>query len=153
MKCVQVGIQELDAKHHFLLNHDQLMTPRLEQFYKEKLHLKVLETKKKKNALRRTILLSSEKQVPREYSLVHFYLGNMKEEMRNEIIAQKMPFAKILQKHKTKTFQKTRRFFKIKTDEKIKNALQTKADFLFGKKYRISTKNGKKLAEVVVVVN
>jgi len=153
LKFEIINKKDLDKTHNYLLNHRTSMTLKLEEFYKEKLNLKVLKSKKEGNIFKREIILISNENIPREFAIIKFYLNNLDKTLLGEVISNKIPFGKILTQNKIQFKINIIEFFKISLDNRLKNILKSQKSLFYGRKYKIFDYSNKILSDVIEIVS
>lgn len=98
--AVEVPASDLPQPYHRLLAHTDHMTVTVEEFYRSRVDVRVLATRRGGNEYARKILLTAQEtgQVV-QFGLVRIDLGVCSEPVRDEILEGKTPLGRVLIQH------------------------------------------------------
>jgi hypothetical protein len=137
-----------------LLVHVRDMTSTLTAFYGEALALKVLDRNESPQWYRRHIVLeTADSRRPVEYGAMRTRLPLLSEAARREVLAAQAPLGEILARHGLAFRHCPGRFFKIRSNRLIEQALALPSpQWLYGRCNCMSDEVGRVVAEVIEVL-
>jgi chorismate-pyruvate lyase len=137
-----------------LLVHDRDMTPTLEAFHGERIHLRVLARGLDGDAYSRQVVLTlngSARAV--EFGAIVIHLQHFPSAAREEILAGYRPLGTILHVHAVAHQSRPRAFLRLAPDAVVREALQlTTATALYGRRNVIFGPDGCELANILEIL-
>jgi len=137
-----------------LLVHSNDMTPTLEDFHKNPIHLEILKSEQRGGFyFRQVVLRLNHDERPVEFGANKIFFGLFPEEAQELIRLEQVPLGRILKdcgvRHKTEA----RHFLRVEPDELIARAFELEQSVtLYGRKAVISNLQGKSLSEIVEIL-
>lgn len=136
-----------------LLVHENDMTPTLEAFCGERLHLRVLEAIEAGHELRRRVVLVTAGDRPIEFGAIRIRLDHFDEDARMEIREGYKPLGTLLGERAIAHVCHPAAFFRARADERICAAFGLDApQDLFGRHNMLEDRAGTLMAEVVEIL-
>jgi chorismate-pyruvate lyase len=137
-----------------LLVHQNDMTPTLEQFHGQKLHLRVLGKRRKGNQyFREVVLLLDGTNQPVEFGAIKINLNLFSTEAQRHILEEQRPLGHIMRECAVQHSSQPKAFLRIATDQVINEALGLKgAHVLFGRRNTLLDPENRPLAEIVEIL-
>src|SRR5262249_29669377 len=112
-----VCAEEVSEPHRRLLAHSQDMTPTLEAYHGERIHLRVLARREDGDALWRQVVLAlDDSGRPVEFGAIVIHLPHFPPAAREEILEGRRPLGSILQGHRMEHRSYPLRFFCVTSD-------------------------------------
>ena len=145
---------EMPEPYRRLLVHQRDMTSTLEEFYGERMLLRVLHSGRQDDAYCREILLvgaDSGKVV--EYGSIRIFIERFEPVPRAEILSETLPLGAILTKNAVPYTSAPRAFFRIDADAvTTKHFKLTEAAPLYGRRNKHAAPGGETLADIVEIL-
>lgn len=137
-----------------LLVHERDMTPTLEAFHKEPIHLHLLEKRLELDTfLRLVVLTTDETEKAVEYGAIAIHLELFPERARELITGCHVPLGSILARESIPHVSCPQGFFRLEADKRIAEALGLPGPAtLYGRRSALRTLEGKVLADVVEIL-
>ncbi len=137
-----------------LLVHQNDMTPTLEAFHKQDIHLRVLGRRVSGNEyFREVVLLLDGNNQPVEFGAIKINLDLFPPEARQQILEERRPLGHILEECRIPHASRPRAFIRIASDPLINEALGLSgAHVLFGRRNTLFDPQGNPLAEIVEIL-
>lgn len=137
-----------------LLVHDRDMTPTLEAFHGERIHLRVLARRLDGDAYARQVVLTLNGSArPVEFGAIMIHLQHFPPAAREEILEGRRPLGTILHVHDITHQSRPQAFLHLIPDAVIQEALQLNAPFpLYGRRNVIRDLTGNELADIVEIL-
>jgi hypothetical protein len=145
---------EMPEPYRTLLVHETDMTPTLEKFFGDDIHLRVIFSEKRDGSYyRESILLLDKTNVPVEFGAIKINVYLFPSAAQKAILEEHMPLGTVLGKFKIKHSSRPKAFLKIQADEFINNAFRLTGDrVLFGRRNTLSDSQHRPLAEIVEIL-
>jgi chorismate-pyruvate lyase len=130
------------------------MTPTLEKFHDERIHLNVISRQTRGDFyFREVILLTERTRTPVEFGAIKINLGLFPQPARRLILEEQEPLGTILHEHKIAHASRPKAFLKIQADPFIKGALQLHGkQVLYGRRNTLFDPQQHALAEIVEIL-
>jgi chorismate-pyruvate lyase len=146
--------QEVPEPYRELLVHSHDMTPTLEGFHGERIHLDVRARVIEGDALwRQVLLLLDESLRPVEFGAIVIYLQRFPSPAREEVLEGRRPLGTILHDHRIEHRSQPLTFIRVAPDSTMADALQfSEALALYGRRNVIWNGEGKQLADIVEIL-
>ena len=137
-----------------LLVHGDDMTPTLERFYRQDIHLRVLGRRQKDGEyFREVVLLLDGNDQPVEFGAIKIYLDLFDPESRRQILEERRPLGHILQHCSVVHSSRPKAYFRLASDNLINEALGlTGAHVLYGRRNTLFDPRDRPLAEIVEIL-
>jgi chorismate-pyruvate lyase len=137
-----------------LLVHDSDMTPTLEAFHGERIHLRVLAWRiEGDDCSRQVLLMLNGSERPVEYGAIVIHLGHFPPAAREEILDGQRPLGTILHDHRIQHQSKPIAFIRVGPDGYVSRALGLKEPgTLYGRRNVIRDAAGNELANIVEIL-
>jgi chorismate-pyruvate lyase len=150
----QVPGVDLPDPQRSLLVHERDMTPTLEGFHKERIHLHLLEKRQEGDTFYRLVVLTTddtEKAV--EYGAIAIHLELFPERARELITGCHVPLGSILARESIPHASCPQGFFRLEAERRISDALRLPGPAtLYGRRSALRTLEGRVLADVVEIL-
>jgi chorismate-pyruvate lyase len=137
-----------------LLVHDRDMTPTLEAYHGERIHLRVLARRLDGDAYSRQVVLTLNGSAqPVEFGAIVIYLQHFPPAAREEILEGRRPLGTILHIHEVAHQSRPRAFLRLTPDALVQEALQlTTPSALYGRRNMIFGSDGSELANILEIL-
>ena len=152
-------VSRLDGKalpepYKSLLVHQNDMTPTLESFYNQKIHLRVLKAHFEGNVYsRQVVLVLDADEKPAEFGAIRIYLEHFPLQARELILEDKRPLGAILFDQGVDHSSRPNAFFRIRSDALINSVLDlTESNPLYGRRNVLSNSSQGTLAEIIEIL-
>jgi hypothetical protein len=145
---------EVPEPYRTLLVHDTDMTPTLEKFHREEIHLRVIFSEKRDGAYyRQSILTLNDSKIPVEFGAIKINVYLFPPAAQKAILEEHMPLGTVLREFKIKHTSRPKAFLKIHADDFVNDALGLKgARTLYGRRNTLSDMQHRPLAEIVEIL-
>jgi hypothetical protein len=153
-RIVAVNGAEIPEPQRTLLVHDTDMTPTLEKFHAEEIHLQVIRSEEREGAYYREVVLLLEKSKRAvEFGAIKINLGLFPAAAQRSILEEDLPLGTVLAKFKVKHTSRPKAYLKIEADEFICDALNLKpGQTLYGRRNTLFDPQHRALAEIVEIL-
>ena len=150
----QVDGEAVPQPYKELLVHQDDMTPTLEKFYQQDIHLEVLGRRRKGDEyFREVVLLLDGNDQPVEFGAIKIHLRLFSADARNEILEERRPLGHILHEQGIQHTSRPKAFLRLASDKVINEALSlTGAHVLYGRRNTLLDPQGRALAEIVEIL-
>ena len=136
-----------------LLVHPHDMTPTLESYFRQKIHLHLLQLIRKNDYILREVILTCEDGTRAAFGAIRINLTHFNAAAREEILGCHIPLGTILRRHCVPHVSRPRTFFNIHADRMINLSLELEGrEKLFGRVNSLQDDNGNTLVEVVEIL-
>ena len=137
-----------------LLVHQNDMTPTLEQFHRQDIHLRVIGRRLEGNEyFREVVLLLDSNDQPVEFGAIKINLDLFPPAARRQILEERRPLGHILEECGIPHASRPRAFLRVASDPLINEALKLSgAHVLFGRRNTLFDPQGNALAEIVEIL-
>jgi hypothetical protein len=137
-----------------LLVHRDDMTPTLEQFHQQSIHLRVVDRERRGNEYFRTVvLLLYNTGLPVEFGAIKINLHLFAEAVQSDILAEKLPLGHLLAEHQVNHRSRPDAFLRVASDALINKALHLSgAQVLFGRHNLLLDPQDRPLAEITEIL-
>jgi chorismate-pyruvate lyase len=144
----------LPEPYQSLLAHEKDMTPTLEDFHGEAIHLEVLDSVcNQEEVLREVLLVLDASKKPVAFGAIRIRLPLFDAAARTRILEGRLPLGTILKLHGVGHFSRPRAFLKVAPDRVIDEALGPDTfGKLYGRQNLLVTPSGETLAEIVEIL-
>lgn len=137
-----------------LLVHERDMTPTLEAFHGEPIHLRVMSRGAPSGILfREVVLVATESARPVEFGAIRIRLDEFGNSARELILEGLIPLGTILNQEQIPHRSDPQRYLRVEPDQAVARALETEArEPLYGRHNLITGRAGRVLAEMVEIL-
>ena len=137
-----------------LLVHQNDMTPTLENFHGQSVHLRVLGRERRGNEYFREVVLHLEgTEQPVEFGAIKIHLDRFPQVVRRRILEEKWPLGHILKDFNIPHASSPSAFLRVASDPLINSSLGlTGAQLLFGRRNTLLNPAKQPLAEIVEIL-
>jgi chorismate-pyruvate lyase len=137
-----------------LLVHANDMTPTLEAFHEDHVHLEILHRVRRGDFyFRQVILRLVRDERPVEFGANKIYVGRFPEDLRELILADDVPLGRILRDFQLPHVTEARAFLRVQSDDIMGAAFELNGPTtLYGRKAVISDLQGRPLSEIVEIL-
>ncbi len=150
----EVSGDEMPEPYRRLLVGDHDMTPTLQAFYGEDIHLRVLERTADEQALARLVVLVTDQSSRAiEFGAIDINLHPFPREAWEAVLGCRMPLGGILARYEIEHYSHPRAFFRIEPDEFIQEALCASSGTpLYGRRNALTTADGVVIADILEIL-
>lgn len=150
----QVRGDEVPEPQRTLLVHTNDMTPTLEEFYGEEIHLKVLSRNQRGNFyFREVVLITARTHRAIEFGAIKINLDLFPIPARPRILEEQQPLGGILRDHKISHVGRPKAYLRVRSDAFISDALHLKGEqVLYGRRNTLFDPQQRALAEIVEIL-
>lgn len=136
-----------------LLVHTRDMTSTLELFHQSRCHVRALQYCEAEEYSRLVVLELDGSRQPIEFGAITIHLESFAPHARELILQRVQPLGTILHEEHIGFVSCPQAFFRVTADDLICDALSLNApESLYGRSNRLSTKDGRALAEIVEIL-
>ena len=137
-----------------LLVHQDDMTPTLEKFHGDSIHIRVLRRQQRDDFYFREVLLVTDKdERPVEFGAIKINLALFTPAVKADILAERLPLGHILAEHGVLHTSRPKAYLRVQSDAFINSALGlTTAHTLFGRRNTHWDPQQRPLAEIVEIL-
>jgi len=145
---------EVPEPYRRLLVHQDDMTPTLEKFHGDIIHLKVLSRQQRDGFyFREVVLLLDKTDRPVEFGAIKLNLNLFAPAARQMILGEREPVGHILRDHAVEHASRPKAYLRVQSDAFINDALRlTGSHILFGRRNTHFDPQGRPLAEIVEIL-
>jgi chorismate-pyruvate lyase len=149
-----VSGEEVPEPYRQLLVHERDMTPTLEAFHRERIHLRVLARQEDEDALWRQVVLTlDDSHRPVEFGAIVIRLRHFPPAAREEILEGRRPLGSILHGYRMEHQSCPMLFLCVTSDGVMNQALHlTEPRPLYGRRNLIRDAGGNELADIVEIL-
>jgi len=150
----QIGGETMPQPYRRLLVHDNDMTPTLEAYCGNRIHLRRLDWREAEDALyRQVVLVVNGEQRPIEFGAIKIHLHRFEDEPRQLILEGHRPLGRILHEYAIPHYSRPTGFFRIGSDPVIEEAFgMAGSRTLYGRHNVLRDTDDRPLAEVVEIL-
>ena len=137
-----------------LLVHQDDMTPTLEKFHGDALHLRVLRRQQRDDFyFREVVLITDKEEKPVEFGAIKINLSLFSPAARQEILAERLPLGHILADCVVTHTSRPKAFLRVQSDAFINSMLKLEgAHTLYGRRNTLWDPQQRPLAEIVEIL-
>ncbi len=145
---------QIPEPYRSLLSHDQDMTPTLESFHQQQVHLRTLRSQRTGDVFWRQVVMAlNGAKTPVAFGAINIYLNRFDPQIQRMILENRRPLGGILQGHGMIHSSQPQAFFKVTSDALINEALHlTGTQVLFGRSNRLLDPTQQVLADIVEIL-
>jgi chorismate-pyruvate lyase len=150
----QIEAERVPEPYKTLLVHRNDMTPTLEKFHQQQIHLRVLGRRRNGNEYyREVVLLLDGSDHPVEFGAIKIYLDLVSPDVREQILSEQRPLGHILAESKVPHRSRPSAFLRLASDLLINDVLKLSgAQLLFGRHNTLLDDKDRALAEIVEIL-
>lgn len=150
----RVAGEEVPEPYRQLLVHANDMTPTLEAFHGEKIHLRLVRRHLEGAAYcRQVVLTTDESERPVEFGAIVIHTDHFPPAAREQVLGGYTPLGTILAEHNIRHESCPQGFFRVEADGEMNRALGLNGDYtLYGRRNLLLAPEGLKLAEVLEIL-
>ena len=151
----QVPGEEMPEPYRRLLVHQDDMTPTLEKFHADRVHLKVISRQTRGDFYFREVVLFTEKtKAPVEFGAIKINLALFPPPARRYILEENEPLGTILAQYHIGHMSRPKAYLRIQPDAFISECPQLKASkvILYGRRNTLFDPQQRSLAEIVEIL-
>ena len=150
----QVDGRLMPEPHRTLLVHDNDMTPTLERFHGDRVHLQVLGRRRVGDVYFREVVLRLEgTEQAVEFGAIKINLALFVPAVREEILRERVPLGRIMADHQIPHVSRPGAYLRLASDRLINSILGlTGAQMLFGRRNTLLDPQNRPLAEIVEIL-
>jgi hypothetical protein len=150
----QIDGEAVPEPYKTLLVHQNDMTPTLEAFHQQSIHLQVLSRRRTDDAyFREVVLRLDESNLPVEFGAIKINLALFAPAAREEILQEKLPLGHILAEYKIPHASRPAAYLRLASDKLINEVLGlTGAQVLYGRRNTLFDPQDRRLAEIVEIL-
>ena len=137
-----------------LLVHQDDMTPTLEKFHGERIHLSVLSRQQRDDFyFREVVLLLDKSDKPVEFGAIKINLALFPPPARKEILDERRPLGTLLADYSITHTSRPKAFLRVQSDDFINSALKLdKSQWLYGRRNTLWDPHQRPLAEILEIL-
>ena len=146
--------EDIPQPYQDLLVHESDMTPKLETFYRRRIHLQVMDLQDKPGGFSRLVVLVLDRdQKPVEFGAIWINLELFSPETQRLIRAGHQPLGTVLKEQHVEHTSEPQAFLRIRSDSVISSALRlTRTSLLYGRQNVIRDSRHRTLAEIIEIL-
>ena len=150
----QIEGEAVPEPYKSLLVHRHDMTPTLEKFHQQTIHLQVLARERNgPEYFRNVVLLLDASGAPVEFGAIKINLSLFPPAARRHILEERLPLGQILHEHEIPHSSRPKAFLRIFSDDLINQALGLNGvQELYGRRNTLSDSVQRPLAEIVEIL-
>ena len=150
----QLRGEDVPEPYRTLLVHQDDMTPTLEAFHGQTIHIRVIHSETREiYYFREVVLLLDETGEPVEFGAIKINLSLFPTQARKLVLEEHEPLGHILKSRGIAHTSRPKAFFEIKSDSLINKALSIQAPrILYGRRNTLSDSHQRPLAEIVEII-
>jgi chorismate-pyruvate lyase len=150
----QIREEELPRPYRELLAHQHDMTPTLEKFHGDKIHIHALRRDQRNGYYFREVVLELDRDdTPVEFGAIKINLNLFTARARQLILGEREPLGHILADCEVVHSSRPKAYLKLEADELIGGALRVeRGTFLFGRRNTLFDPQMQPLAEIVEIL-
>jgi hypothetical protein len=150
----EIDGEAMPEPYKSLLVHQHDMTPTLESFHRQSIHLQVLGRRKKGDAyFREVVLRLDETNQPVEFGAIKINLDLFPKPACEEILKEHLPLGHVLEEYKIPHTSRPRAYLRLASDKFINDVLDMSgAHVLYGRRNTLFDPQGRPLAEIVEIL-
>ena len=136
-----------------LLVHPHDMTPTLESYFNQQIHLQLLQLVRKNDYILREVILTCADGTRAAFGAIRINLPPFSDTARQDILGCHIPLGTILQQHHIPHISRPRTFFSIRADRMMKRSLDLNGhETLYGRVNSLRDAAQNVLVEVVEIL-
>jgi len=145
---------EVPEPYRALLVHERDMTPTLEKYHAERIHLRTIGRRVDGEALSRLVVLTTNEGLkPVEFGAIVIHLDQFPTEAREVILGCHVPLGTILADFAIEHYSRPTAFLRVSADPLINGSLATAGtEELYGRRNVLKTPDGRALADVIEIL-
>jgi hypothetical protein len=153
-QIVAVNGADIPEPQRTLLVHETDMTPTLEKFHGEEIHLRVIRSEERDGAYYREVVLLLEKSKKAvEFGAIKICLNLFPAAAQRSILEEDLPLGTLLARFKVKHTSRPKAYLKIVADDFICHSLSLKPGHtLYGRRNTLFDPQQRPLAEIVEIL-
>jgi len=153
-ELITINGKEMPEPYRELLVHDDDMTPTLEKFHGERIHLRLIGREQSENFyVREVVLEAGLANKPVEFGAIAIHLKHFPKHSQELILGESVPLGTILGSHNIKHQSHPQAYFKVQSDPLITEAFGlSKSTGLYGRCNVHKDLEGNRLAEIVEIL-
>src|SRR5687768_15427424 len=146
--------EDVPEPYRSLLVHQRDMTPTLEAFHGEKIHLRTLHRVQDGDAFCRLVVLTTDQsETPVEFGAIAIHLDEFPEEARELILGCLCPLGTILARYELRHLSAPRAYIEVEADTWMSSELRLQpGERVYGRRNVLSTPEGRVIADVVEIL-
>ncbi len=150
----QIDPRDIPQPARQLLVHEHDMTSTLQGFFRDEIHLRVLNQQRTSKVYTREVVLCLDRDDrPVEYGTIDVHYMLLPKAARADIERAHRPFGAILKDYRVAYRCRPGPYFRVHADEGVHKALRLQSQpVLFGRRNRLLTEDGALLADVLEVL-
>jgi chorismate-pyruvate lyase len=146
--------EEMPEPYRGLLVHSRDMTPTLEAYHGERIHLHTMERREESETFCRLVVLTTdESEKPVEFGAIAIQLELFPPEAQDLIRGCRCPLGAILADYEIPHASSPRAYFEVTPDPQMREVLASNgAQRLYGRRNVLSTPDGRVIADVLEIL-
>jgi chorismate-pyruvate lyase len=147
--------EKVPEPYRKLLVHEGDMTPALERFHGDGIHLQVLRSNRTKDQYSRDVVLRADgTRKPVEFGAIEINLAAVHDIAREAILQGRRPLGAILRDFSIAHLSRPKAYFRVKADDVIRRSLELNgaAEILYGRRNTLLIPSGAVLAEIIEIL-
>jgi chorismate-pyruvate lyase len=145
---------EMPEPYRSLLVHDRDMTPTLEAFHGERIHLRTIGRRLDGDALSRLVVLTTNGALkPVEFGAIVIHLDQFPAAAREVLLGCRVPLGTVLAEFGIEHYSRPSAFLSVQADPLINGSLDTIGTSVrYGRRNVLRTPTGESLADVIEIL-
>jgi chorismate-pyruvate lyase len=150
----EVSGADVPEPYRTLLVHDRDMTPTLEAYHAERIHLRTIGRRHDGEALSRLVVLTTTGTCrPVEFGAIVIHLEQFPAAAREVILGCRVPLGTVLAEFAIEHYSRPSAFIRVNSDPLINGSLDTTgSDALYGRRNVLRKPDGQALADVIEIL-
>lgn len=145
---------DMPEPYRTLLVHDRDMTPTLEAYHGDRIHLRTIGRRLDGDALSRLVVLTTNQALkPVEFGAIVIHLEQFPAAAREVLLGCRVPLGTVLAEFGIEHYSRPSAFLRLNADPLINGSLDTTGtDFRYGRRNVLRKPTGESLADVIEIL-
>lgn len=146
--------KDVPEPYRTLLVHDRDMTPTLEAYHGDRIHLRTIGRRLDGDALSRLVVLTTNQALkPVEFGAIVIHLEQFPAAAREVLLGCRVPLGTVLAEFGIEHYSRPSAFLRVNADPLINGSLDTVGtDFRYGRRNVLRKLSGESLADVIEIL-
>lgn len=152
--AILVDGKDVPEPYRTLLVHDRDMTPTLETFHGDRIHLRTIGRRLDGDALSRLVVLTTNQALkPVEFGAIVIHLEQFPAAAREVLLGCRVPLGTVLAEFDIEHYSRPSAFLRVNADPLINGSLNTTGEeYRYGRRNVLRKPSGEALADVIEIL-